>query len=406
MAVVVTAAPGFDLSYIWKNQADQATLEHSAGGYYLNAAQAGEPPGRWWGRGAAALGFAEGQLVERRPYEQVYSQIDPHVAAERLLELEREAAQATRQAPAYTDLTVSLSKSLSIFHASIRENERRARLAGDEAGGRHWADLERRYQEVLHAANRAGLEYVQRWAGVTRTGYHGAQVDLDGGKVAGDTYRRRRRGLNAAVEYAVEGKNLDENPLHHVKTKRVASDDRVDPRVVINHAQARELLTAVSYVGSWHRGRGRRLVGFFAVLHYAGVRPAEAVALREKDCDLPHEGWGKLTLTQTLPVTTKKWTNDGERHEKRGLKQRDPDAVRVVPIPPWLVQILRAHIDEFGVAGDGRLFRNERDGILGASTYSRVWEEARQIAFTTYVRCAPSRIRTCAHGSGGRCSIP
>ena len=164
MAVVVTAASGFDLGYVWKNQAGQAEPERSAGGYYINAAQAGEPPGRWWGPGARALGFSDGQVVERRPYEMVYRQLDPrtgeklgrsrgnyakfadhlarlqaaepHATTERLLELEREAAQATRQAPVYTDMTVSLSKSISVFHASIRENERRARLAGDRRRGR------------------------------------------------------------------------------------------------------------------------------------------------------------------------------------------------------------------------------------------------------------------------------
>ncbi len=180
MAVVVTAASGFDLGYVWKNQAGQAEPERSAGGYYINAAQAGEPPGRWWGPGAEALGFSAGQVVERGPYELVYRQVDPwtgeklgrsrgnyakfadhlarlqaaepHATAERLLELEREAAQATRQAPVYTDMTVSLSKSISVFHASVRENERRARLAGDEATAA-W------------------------WAGMTRTGFHGARVD-------------------------------------------------------------------------------------------------------------------------------------------------------------------------------------------------------------------------------------
>jgi len=91
------------------------------------AAQAGGPPGRWWGPGAEALGFRTGQVVERGPYELVYRQVDPrtgeklgrsrgnyakfadhlarlqaaepHATAERLQELEREAAQATRQAP-------------------------------------------------------------------------------------------------------------------------------------------------------------------------------------------------------------------------------------------------------------------------------------------------------------------
>ena len=41
MAVVVTIAKGYDLGYIWKSQ------DHAAGpaigGYYMDAAQAGEP---------------------------------------------------------------------------------------------------------------------------------------------------------------------------------------------------------------------------------------------------------------------------------------------------------------------------------------------------------------------------
>jgi TrwC relaxase len=47
------------------------------GGYYLSAAQAREPPGRWWGPGAEALGLATGQVVERAPYDAVYQQRDP-----------------------------------------------------------------------------------------------------------------------------------------------------------------------------------------------------------------------------------------------------------------------------------------------------------------------------------------
>jgi hypothetical protein len=133
LAVVVTVAKGYNLGYIWKNQAQRAA-ECNTGGYYLNAAQAGEPPGQWWGPGAQALGFSPGQVVERTPCDAVYRQIDPrtgtmlgrargryatyadHLArlkaaepyatAERVIELEREAAQATRTPAAYTDVTV------------------------------------------------------------------------------------------------------------------------------------------------------------------------------------------------------------------------------------------------------------------------------------------------------------
>jgi hypothetical protein len=79
LAVVVTIAKGYDLSYIWKTQ-DHAA-EHAPGGYYMNAAQAGEPPGRWWGPGAQALGLTPGQTVERQPYDAVYRQLDPRTGA-------------------------------------------------------------------------------------------------------------------------------------------------------------------------------------------------------------------------------------------------------------------------------------------------------------------------------------
>ena len=40
--------------------------------------------------------------------------------------------------------------------------------------------------------------------------------------------------------------------------------------------------------------------------------------------------------------------------------------MRVVPIPPVLVKILREHIAEFGTAEDGRLFQTERGKVLGS----------------------------------------
>src|SRR5690606_3410681 len=71
-----------------------------------------------------------------------------------------------------------------------------------------------------------------------------------------------------------------------------------------------------------------------------------------------------------------------ELHDTRGLKQRDPDDVREVPIPPHLVHILRDHIAEFGTGENGRMFTNERGGVLGSTTYSRAWRDARMFALT------------------------
>ncbi|MCX5324297.1 tyrosine-type recombinase/integrase [Streptomyces sp. NBC_00120] len=203
---------------------------------------------------------------------------------------------------------------------------------------------------------------------------------LDGTPAAGDTYKRRRRALNAALEHAVAVGELPENPLQRSRKKRVGSNDVVDRRVLVNPVQARQLLTAVSYVGSWDRCRGRRLVAFYAVLYYAGLRPAEAVGLRLSDCHLPDKDWGTLTLRETRPVSGKQWTDSGERHDRRGLKAREASTDRPVPIPPVLVAVLRAHLNEFGTAMEGRVFGNERGGVVGSSTYWRVWEEAREYA--------------------------
>jgi hypothetical protein len=79
LAVVVTIAKGYDLGYIWKTQ--DPTAERATGGYYINAAQAGESPGRWWGPGAHALGFAPGQTVQHKPYDAIHRQTDPRTGA-------------------------------------------------------------------------------------------------------------------------------------------------------------------------------------------------------------------------------------------------------------------------------------------------------------------------------------
>ncbi|MPZ61242.1 MAG: tyrosine-type recombinase/integrase [Propionibacteriales bacterium] len=212
---------------------------------------------------------------------------------------------------------------------------------------------------------------------------------LDGTAAGSETVAHRRRTLNTALEYAVEIGELSENPLSQEKRKRVAKDVSVDRRVVASPRQARELFTALTYVGSWRRARGRRLVAFFATLYYAGLRPAEAVGLRLTDCYIPDKGWGLLTLTETRPMSGSQWTDDGTYHDQRGLKQREQTAVREVPIPPTLVGIIRQHLDEFGTAADSRLFANERGALLGGVTIYRAWREARRLALTPAQYASP-----------------
>src|SRR5215472_4963778 len=203
MAIVATLTKGYDLDYIWR-QVDRGPAKDAAS-YYIQASETGgEPPGRWWGPGARALGLEHGQTVERKPYDllfgerkapdgtplgrppsggrkaaDLYAQLlaaEPHATSERKRELRTEAVKKARQSPLFFDLTLSLSKSISIFHASLGENARLARQANDQAGDQYWSALVAEVDDMIWQAVHTGFAYFQREAGYTRTGSHHTRV--------------------------------------------------------------------------------------------------------------------------------------------------------------------------------------------------------------------------------------
>lgn len=186
------------------------------------------------------------------------------------------------------------------------------------------------------------------------------KLKLDGTAAAAETVRRKRRTLVNAANYAVDLGELRENSITAVHWQKPKVSNQVDPRVVANPEQARNLLAAASYVGGYRRARGRRLVGLFAAMYFGGLRSAEVVGLVETDLTLPERGWGSALLHRTRPSVGKQWTDSGETHDDRGLKNRQTEDVRRVPIPPHLVAVLREHMATFGTADDGRLFYSEK----------------------------------------------
>jgi integrase len=260
------------------------------------------------------------------------------------------------------------------FNKGKRDTER----PGDVAEALAWVE---RHSQPLGV-----FDDVSERLRVTRGALDACTLTLDGKAAAATTGRRKRAVLYNALGYAVELGELRSNPIDAVQWKVTKVAEEVDRRVVASPAQVRELLTAVSYVGRWN---GERLVAFFALLYFAALRPSEALALRRQDCELPKEGWGRLTLVSSEPEVGKAWSDDGERTESRSLKWRARKEVRVVPIPPELVKILRTHLKRFGAASDGRLFRTTSGGYYTRSAYYRVWQEARTYAVSPAVADSP-----------------
>jgi integrase len=200
---------------------------------------------------------------------------------------------------------------------------------------------------------------------------------MDGKPSAATVVQRKRAVLYNALGYAVERGLLEYNPIDRIQWRAPAVAEQVDRRVVANTVQVERLLDAV-------RNAAPRsgLVGFFACLYFAALRPSEAASLRRQDCMLPRTGWGSVALTETASHAGSDWTDDGETREVRGLKHRADNEVRRVPIPPQLVKLLQEHIDAYGTTEDGRLFRATRGGYLSESAYGRVWRKARKAALT------------------------
>jgi hypothetical protein len=72
---------------------------------------------------------------------------------------------------------------------------------------------------------------------------------------------------------------------------------------------------------------------------------------------------------KSRPEVNRRWTDTDSAHDERGLKHRASDETRRVPIPPELVVILRAHIDTFGAAPDGRIFSSDRGHPSGPANH-------------------------------------
>jgi integrase len=219
---------------------------------------------------------------------------------------------------------------------------------------------------------------------VTRRALEALALRLDGTRAAATTITRKRAVFHGCLGYAAELGRLEANPLDRITWRPPRSPGSAGLRSAATPAEVQAILAEVTRIRP-------ELTAFFGCLYYAALRPAEAVALRANSCTLPSGGWGQLTLTGSLPRSARAWTGNGTPREPRGLKHRPEGAIRTVPIPPQLARLLRWHLQTFGCAADGRLFRGARGGPLSESLYGRIWHQARAAAIPGQASTWPAR---------------
>lgn len=202
---MLSVSPGHSVEYLTR---EVATGREN---YYTGAVTEGEPPGRWYGAGADALGLTGlvdhqdmQALFERyldprdehfrdrdawdlaatlghrgRSYltaEQIYARsvdAEPDADAERRDQLRRDASKRERRNVAFMDVTFSVPKSVTVLHAAFEAQEVKARGRGDHAAAQAWAAHKQAVEDAIWAGNNAALDYLQEHAGYSRIGHHG-----------------------------------------------------------------------------------------------------------------------------------------------------------------------------------------------------------------------------------------
>ena len=180
-------------------------------GYYTGAVAAGEPPGLWYGKGAATLGLAgevDAEVMKAlythgldprdpnigsretwgqaarfgnaprnyRKADEIYAQLveqHPEATAEELEVLRAQAAKSARQSVAFYDVTLSAPKSMTVAWVAFERAANDARAAGNEEAAAEWSRKAAVVEEALLVGHRAALDFLADKAGYSRAGHHG-----------------------------------------------------------------------------------------------------------------------------------------------------------------------------------------------------------------------------------------
>jgi integrase len=272
------------------------------------------------------------------------------------------------------------------IRAALREWAYAARIQGDDLPEDHKAVIAWLEENTV---DMTAFEDDQTGPALARGILEVLSRKQDGTAASANYANRRRTTVNKFFEYATEIRLLRTNPLKGVTMRREKSDDTIDPAVVPNSEQITRLLEAAAE----HGDLGKRLEAFFATMAYAALRPEEAIALHRENVYLPPEvgedhpdfgkQFGEFRLKRADTHAPTRFNDDRtKRRSRRRLKHRAEKAIRIVPIEPRLLKVLRRHIAEFGYGPGDRLFVGPRKGVLSPDRIGKVWREIRPEALT------------------------
>jgi conjugative relaxase-like TrwC/TraI family protein len=361
---VLTISRGHSVDYLIREVA--AGREN----YYTGAVAEGEPPGRWYGAGAEALGLTG--LVDHQGMAALYEHFvdprhpgfrdraawqdaatlghagyryksagelyaealnaEPYADAERREQLRLQASKDERRNVAFYDVTFSVQKSITVLHAAFEHQEVQARRAGDDEVAAAWSAHKKAVEDAIWAGQRAAMDYLGEHAGYSRVGHHGGAggryADAHGLIVASFFQHTSRDNdphlhIHGAILNRVQGadgvwRTLDGRSLYLHKPAAAAVAERTTTEhltrglrvlaVMRPDGKSREIVGIDQAINDLFSGRARKI----------GPKAAELARVFEQRYGREPNALERRRLQlQAWAITRPRKSHDGETLEQR-----------------------------------------------------------------------------------------
>ncbi|MEU5547174.1 MobF family relaxase [Streptomyces sioyaensis] len=234
---------------------------------------------------------------------------------ERAKAIELDVRKHSPSAKLYYDLTFSAPKSWSVYHASLQVKAAQCREAGDLEGAQQFTEKAERVWDAWKTGVKAGLEEMEREAGYTRLGHHGAKVE-------GRSTGRFVKGEGFIVAAWAQHTSRDDDPQLHVHATVLNKIRAIETDPVTG--EEREVWASIDGQGLW---ANKQYIGHLA----------ERIAEQE------------LERTEGVRFMTRP---DGAAREIVGIDQdlRDGFSSRRVAIKAEVAEVAKAYEERYGSA--------------------------------------------------------
>lgn len=234
---------------------------------------------------------------------------------ERVKAIELDVRKHSPSAKLYYDLTFSAPKSWSVYHASLQVKATQCREAGDLEGAQLYSDKADKVWDAWKVGVQAGLKEMEKEAGYTRLGHHGAKVE-------GRSTGRFVKGEGFIVAGWAQHTSRDDDPQMHIHATVLNKIRAIETDPVTG--QTREVWAGIDGQALW---ANKQYIGHLA----------ERIAEQE------------LERTEGVRFMTRP---DGAAREIVGIDQdkRDGFSSRRIAIKAEVAEVAKAYEERYGTA--------------------------------------------------------